>query len=313
MKLIRGLHNLRPEHRGCVATIGNFDGVHLGHQAILGQLAEKGAELRLPTVVIIFEPQPLEYFQEGDIPPRLSRLREKLRALRRYSIDRVLLIRFNWAFARMTAHRFIQQLLHESLGVRYLVVGDDFRFGARREGNFAMLTQNGALCGMEVVNMSTFAIHEERVSSTRIRQALMAGECQLAAQLLGRPYRISGRVAHGHQRGRTIGFPTANIDLRRAQSPLHGVFAVELYGLQHEPIAGIANLGNRPTVHGQQTLLEVYLFDFDKDIYGAHVDVDFLHRIRDEQKFPSFEALRQQIKQDVHQTRQWFHLHHYRI
>uniref|UniRef100_UPI003D0C411D bifunctional riboflavin kinase/FAD synthetase n=1 Tax=Sedimenticola sp. TaxID=1940285 RepID=UPI003D0C411D len=213
MELIRGLHNLRSEHHGCVATIGNFDGVHLGHQAVLGQLADKAARLDLPTVVITFEPQPQEYFSHGDIPPRLTRMREKLKALRRYSVDRVLCLPFNRALAEMEAGEFIRRMLVDGLGVRYLVVGDDFRFGKGREGDFAMLKQAGTEYGFEVVTMHTFEIGDSRVSSTRIREALQVGDLALAEQLLGRPYRMCGRVAHGNKLGRSIGFPTANIFL----------------------------------------------------------------------------------------------------
>ena len=215
MELIRGLHNLRPHHHGCVATIGNFDGVHLGHQAVIGQLAEKGEALGLPTTVICFEPQPLEVFRPDEVPPRLTRLREKLQALKRYSVDRVLLIRFNQRFAAMTAEAFIDEVLVRGLGIRYLVVGDDFRFGKGRTGDFAMLQQAGQQHGFQVVSMHTFSVDGERVSSTRVRAALVNGELETAEKLLGRPYRMCGRVAHGDKIGRTIGIPTANIFLHR--------------------------------------------------------------------------------------------------
>ncbi|QEP44861.1 bifunctional riboflavin kinase/FAD synthetase [Ectothiorhodospiraceae bacterium BW-2] len=305
MELIRGLHNLRPRHHGCVATIGNFDGVHLGHQAVLGHLAAQGARLNLPTTVMTFEPQPAEYFQRPQLPPRLTRLREKIGALRHLSVDRIVVVKFNPTFAAMRADRFIEQLLIRALGVKFLVVGDDFRFGADRSGDFQLLTEAGERAGFQVVTTQTFALGEARVSSTRIRQALAADDFATATELLGRPYRMSGRVAHGAQKGRTIGFPTANILLHRKASPLHGVFAVKLYGIGAEPLQGIANLGNRPTVDGHNTLLEVHLFDFNRDIYGCYVDVDFLHKIRNEQKFASFEALKSQIEADAAAARQW--------
>ena len=306
VKLIRGLHNLKAEHRGCVATIGNFDGVHLGHQRVLGQLAEKAAELHLPTVVIVFEPQPGEYFGSEQAPPRLTRFREKLEALSRYSVDRVLCLPFNAALAAMSAEDFIQRVLIDGLGLSYLVVGDDFRFGHGRDGDFARLQAAGEANGFDVVNMHTFAIDGERVSSTRIRAALADGDMDAAARLLGRSYRMSGRVAHGDKRGRTIGFPTANIFLHRPVSPVHGVFMVEMFGLDREPWPGVANLGNRPTVDGTRTLLEVHLLGLDEEIYGRHVHVDFLRRLRPEQRFPSFDDLKQQIMADVEQAKALF-------
>ena len=308
MELIRGLHNLRPRHRGCVATIGNFDGVHLGHQAVLGQLADKADEFAVPAVVITFEPQPQEYFSHGDIPPRLTRFREKLRALRRFSVDRVLALQFNQALAELSAQQFVQQVLLNGLDIRYLVVGDDFRFGKGRSGDFAMLLQVGKEHGFEVVNMHTFSQGGVRVSSTRIREALQRGDLTEAEQMLGRPYRMSGRVAHGNKLGRTIGFPTANIFLHRKQTPVDGVFAVEMFGIDGEPVAGVANVGTRPTVDeaGTRSLLEVHLFDFDGDIYWQHVHVDFLHRIREERRFESFDALKAQILKDADEARAFF-------
>lgn len=306
MQFIRGLHNITSLHHGCVATIGNFDGVHLGHQAVLGQLAEKGNELGLPTLVISFEPQPQEYFTHGDVPPRLSRLREKLKALMRFSVDRVLCLSFNPRLAALTAEEFVQQVLINGLGVKYLVVGDDFHFGSNRCGNFEMLKEAGAKHGFEVVNMHTFSLGGERVSSTRIRQALQVGDLELAEQLLGRPYRMSGRVAHGSKLGRTIGFPTANLFLHRKKTPVDGVYAVEMFGIDGEPVSGVANVGTRPTVDGTRSLLEVHLFDFNQDIYGSHVDVDFLWKIREERKFESFDALKQQILKDKVKAENFF-------
>lgn len=306
MNIIRGLYNLRPQHQGCVATIGNFDGVHLGHQAVLGQLAEKADALNLPLVVVTFEPQPQEFFRPEKSPPRLTRFREKVQALRRYAVDRVLALRFDAEFSRQSADEFIQRLLVEGIGVRYLVVGDDFRFGRNREGDFARLQAAGKEHGFEVVSMHTFLLDGERVSSTRVREALGKGDLNEAEKLLGRIYRMSGRVAHGDKRGRTIGFPTANIHLHRKAIPLRGVFVVELYGITGEPLPGVANLGTRPTVDGMRTLLEVHLFDFDRDIYGAHVHVDFLHKLRDEQRFEDFEALKAQILRDAAQAREYF-------
>lgn len=306
MKLIRGLYNLSPRHHGCVASIGNFDGVHLGHQAVLGQLAEEAAELNLPAVVITFEPQPREFFAKTAIPARLTRFREKMQALRRFSVDYVMCLRFNQALASMPAEEFIQKLLVEGLGVRYLVVGDDFRFGRARQGDFALLQAAGKRHGFQVVNMHTFSVDGIRVSSTRIREALARGDLATAEKLLGRPYRMSGRVAHGDKFGRKLGFPTANIHLHRKATPLQGIFAVEVFGLSREPIAGAANVGTRPTVNGTRCLLEVHLLDFDQDIYGRYVQVEFLHKLRDEVHFETHEALREAIARDCEQVREFF-------
>jgi riboflavin kinase/FMN adenylyltransferase len=305
-KIIRGFHNLSPSSEGCVATIGNFDGVHLGHQAVLSQLALKGDMLGLPATVITFEPQPTEFFLPAKAPPRLSRFREKVEALRSYSIEQLCVLRFNEVLAGMSANDFIQKLLVKGLNVRYLVVGDDFKFGKDRKGDFALLKKMGEEHNFQVVNMHTFAIAETRVSSTRIRQALTAGDLMLAQTLLGHPYKMSGRVAHGDKRGRTLGYPTANIHLHRAKVPLTGVYAVRLYGLEDEPIEGIANVGVRPTIGEGNTLLEVHLFDFNKDIYGENVQVYFLHKVRDEKKFDGLPALVAQIGRDCQSARNYF-------
>ena len=310
MELIRGHHNLRPRHRGCVATIGNFDGVHLGHQMVLGQVAIKAAELGLPSQVITFEPLPLEYFAGKNAPARLTRFREKVQALQRFSVDRLLCLRFNRALAMLSAERFITQILVQGLGIRYLVVGDDFRFGKERRGDFAMLQEAGRTHGYTTVNIPTFEIDGQRVSSTRVRQALEAGRMADAEKLLGRPYRMSGRVAHGEHRGRILGFPTANIRLEHEVCPVQGVFAVEVYGLETEPLPGVANVGYRPTVDGVENRLEVHLLDFGQDIYGRHVHVDFVHKMRDEVRFQSLDQLKGQIKADVDSALRYFRSRH---
>ena len=289
-----------------MVTIGNFDGVHLGHQEVLAQVADKAAELRLPAVLMTFEPYPSEFFQHEVVPPRLTRFREKLEVLRRYSLAHVLNLRFDERLCNLNADQFIQQILVERLNAKYVVIGDDFRFGKGRSGDFDMLRQAGERLGFEVARMHTFEILGDRVSSTRIRRALQAGELEFAEQLLGRPYRMSGRVAHGDKRGRSIGFPTANIHLHRKASPVTGVFAVEMYGLSGEPLPGVANVGIRPTVEGTRAQLEVHLFDFDGDIYGRHVQVEFRHKLREEHRFESFEALKAQIEKDARQARDFF-------
>lgn len=322
MELIRGLHNLKPRHRGCVATLGNFDGVHLGHQAVIGQLAEQAEELGLPAVAIIFEPQPQEFFsdvQEHTSPgahdgaarpqraaARLTRFREKFQALRRFSIDRVLCIRFTASFAALAPEEFIRRVLVDGLGIRYLVVGDDFRFGHHRRGDFAMLQAAGSQYGFQVVNMHTFNIDGERVSSSGIRTALLAANLDGAEKLLGRPFRMGGRVAHGRKLGRRLGIPTANIHLHRKAVPLKGIYTVEVFGLRDEPLPGVADVGTRPTVNGTKTLLEVHLLDFDGDIYGCHVNVNFLHKLRDEKRFDSLDVLARAIELDVVNAREFF-------
>ncbi len=310
MELIRGLHNLRPRHRGCVATLGNFDGVHLGHQAVIGQLADKAQALNLPTLVMLFEPQPQEFFDPAGAPPRLMRLREKLQALRRYSVDRVLCVNFDARFAALEPEVFIQRVLVEGLGVRYLVVGDDFRFGHRRRGDFSMLQAAGREHGFQVVNLHSLTVDGARVSSTRIRAALTAADLALAEKLLGRPARLCGRVAHGDKLGRTLGVPTANIHLHRRNTPLKGIYVVEMFGLPVEPLAGVASIGTRPTVGGTRILLEVHLFDFDQDIYGKYVHVNFLHKLRDEKRFDSLDELKHRIRQDIADARVFFRNYH---
>ncbi len=304
MELIRGKHNLRPRHRGCVATIGNFDGVHLGHQAVFAALREKAEEHGLPATVILFEPQPMEFFRPQQAPARLTRLREKLEQVRRCGIDRVLLLEFTRALAGMSPDDFIQAVLVEGLAVRHLYVGDDFRFGRERSGDFALLKESGAAHGFDVASLETVSLEGCRISSTRIREALMAGDLATAEACLGRPYQIFGRVSRGHQRGRTIGFPTLNVPLHRRVSPLQGVFAVTVQGLEADDLPGVANIGFRPTVGGdQRPLLEVHLFDFDRQVYGAHVGVTFTRFIREERRFDSFDQLRRQIELDAAEAR----------
>lgn len=308
MRLIRGLHNLRPADRGCVATIGNFDGVHLGHCTVFRRLSMRGRELGLPATVITFEPQPMEYFAPDAAPARLTRLREKLNAIRDNGIERVMLLEFGPKLAAMDARTFVQRLLIEGLGVRFLFVGDDFRFGNARAGDFALLQSMGheaagSGCGFAVEDLHTITHGEERISSTRIREALARGDLEQARHLLGRPYALEGRVVHGEKRGRTIGFPTANIDLHRRVSPVHGVYAVRVRGLGPDAWPGVANIGTRPTVDGLCARLEVHLFGFDQKIYGRHLEVELALKLRDEKKFESFDALKNQIQRDAEAAR----------
>lgn len=305
MQLIRGLHNIETHSRGCVLTIGNFDGVHLGHQEVLNGLKEKAKMLSLPSTVMTFEPQPQELFNGEQAPARLSRLRDKLNLLSRYAIDRLLCVRFDAKFSAMTADEFIEKLLVNQLGVKFLVVGDDFRFGYQRTGNFEMLLAAGKKHGFEVVSTQSLKVSNARISSTLIRQHLAKGDVEQAQLMLGHPFVISGRVRHGDKKGRTIGFPTANIALDRKVSPVQGVFAVSVT-LDEKEYQGVANIGKRPTVNGLRIQLEIHLFDFEGDIYGKCLDTRILEKIRDEKKFDSFDLLKQQIEKDVIATKTYF-------
>jgi len=303
MELIRGIHNILPKHHGCVLTIGNFDGVHRGHAEVLNRLVEKAAHLDLPAVVMTFEPQPQEFFLGDNAPARLSLLRDKAMLLDELSIDRMLCVNFNKKFADFTADEFVEQLLVKALGIKYLVVGDDFCFGKQRQGNFDMLRQAGEKYGFAVVSTQSFMLGDTRVSSTAIRQLLAKGNLEQARRLLGHPFMLSGKVAHGQKIGRTIGFPTANIALKRKVTPVRGVFAVKLYWDNSDIYDGVANVGFRPTVSGQICQLEVHLFDFEGDLYGQTVEVELVAKIRDEQPFGSLDALKRQIKNDADKAR----------
>ena len=305
MEVIRGSYNLRPRHKGCVATIGNFDGVHRGHRALLAALREEGARRGLPTVVMTFEPQPREYFRGKEVPARLTRLREKLHLLRDARIDRVLLLPFNERLAALSADAVVDQLLVDGLGVRSLLIGDDFRFGRGREGDFAMLKAAGEQHGFVVGDLDTQALGDARISSTRVRAALAASDLDLAESLLGHRYFIMGRVVYGRQLGRQLGTPTVNVPLKRYRAALEGVFAVEVEGLGGRR-PGVANIGVRPTVDGREPLLEVHLLDWMGDAYGELLTVTFRDWIREERRFESIDALREQIGQDVGRAREFF-------
>jgi riboflavin kinase/FMN adenylyltransferase len=291
-----------------VLTIGNFDGVHRGHQALLQGLREEGRARGLPVVVMIFEPQPLELFASEKAPARLTRLREKLRYLAQCGVDYVLCVRFDRRFAALTAQNFVGDLLVKRLGVQFLAVGDDFRFGAGRQGDFLLLQKAGLEYGFDVTSTQTFCEGGVRVSSTAVRQALAEDKLDVAASLLGRPFTISGRVVHGDELGRTIGFPTANLPLRRQVSPVKGVYAVEVTGLGDKPLPGVANIGTRPTVAGVRQQLEVHLLDVVMDLYGRHIDVILRKKIRNEQRFASLDELKAQIARDELTAREFFGL-----
>ncbi len=311
MRLIRGRHNLKLANpRGCVVTIGNFDGVHLGHRAIIQQLKARAKAFGLPSCVVIFEPQPLEFFRPEAEVGRLSTLAEKLYLLRESGVDQVLVLKFDQDFSQLSAQQFVEQILVQGLKIRQAVVGDDFCFGKARQGDFAYLCEQGEKQGFAVADLNSVCVDDARVSSTRIREHLISGDLLAAEQLLGRCFSITGRVFHGDKRGRTIGFPTANIALRRCYSPVRGVFAVEVYRLTDEadsaPMLGVANIGHRPTVKGTRHQLEVHLFDFDGDLYGQRLRVELRYRLRDEQRFDSLDALVEQIQRDAAAARDFF-------
>lgn len=291
----------------CALTIGNFDGVHRGHQAILARLREQADLRELPACLLTFEPHPREYFASigrGEAPERISSLRDKLDALARHGVDRVNIAHFNARFASLSAESFVDDILCAGLQVRYLLIGDDFRFGAGRRGDFAMLRQRATAAGFMLEQMPT--VHDEhgRISSSSVRDALRAGELRRVASLLGRPYTLSGHVVHGRKLGRTLGFPTLNLRMPTDRPALSGVFAVRVSGLGPEPLDGVASLGRRPAVERDgRMLLEVHLFDFDRQVYGSLVHVEFVHKLRDEMDFASLDALTRQIGADAAQAR----------
>ncbi len=307
MRLIRGLSHLKPLKSGCVLTIGNFDGLHSGHRAVLNKLAEKGRNLDLPVVAMIFEPQPLEYFLGENAPARLTCLREKVIRFSKLPVDELLIVRFNQYFANYDAEQFIENVLVKKLNVKYLVVGDDFHFGKARRGTTLMLKEKGEFFGFEVEGTGSYQVEGLRVSSTLIRDALGEGDLALAEKLLGCCYSVCGRVAHGDKRGRTIGYPTANIQMFRKNTLVNGVFAVTMTGIDGREFEGVANVGTRPTVDGgSKVILETHLFDFDKEIYGRYVEVHFKQKIRDEMRFQSLDELKVQIVKDVAEAKNIF-------
>lgn len=292
-------------------TIGNFDGVHLGHYAMLIRLKDAAKQLGLPACVMTFEPHPREFFAPDQAPARLTSLREKLKYLIQAEVDCIHVCRFNYDFARISPEQFITRILNQELSVRWLLVGDDFRFGARRAGDFAMLQAHSAANGFSVEVMPSITIDNQRISSTAIRQALATGDLNMAGKLLGRPYSISGRVIDGDKLGKQIGFPTANIQLKYNHPPLSGIFVVAVHGaMKASPatiLPGVASLGVRPTIHKNgKPVLEVHLFDFNQDIYGQHLQIDFLHKLRDEEKYADIDTLIVQIKKDVVQAKDFF-------
>lgn len=309
MLIFRALQS--PDHQPVALTIGNFDGVHLGHRALLSRLLDAAKARGLPSAVVIFEPHPREFFTPEQAPARLTSLREKLELLAEAGVDRVHICRFNSQFAQMSASSFIDAL-HQKLAVKYVLIGDDFRFGSGRSGDFALMEKIAIQQGFTVEAMHSVLFDGLRVSSTAVRAALAAGHMRAASRYLGRPYSISGRVVHGDKLGREIGFPTANVQMKHNRPPLSGIFVVRVTSSQQggdhiPPLHGAASLGVRPTVHANgRAVLEVHLLDFAQEIYGQHLCVEFLHKLRNEEKYPDIKSLTQQIALDVEHTRKWF-------
>lgn len=304
MEFIRGLVNLQRQRKNCAATIGNFDGVHIGHQAVLEQLKESAKRSGLLSTVLIFEPQPIEYFSPDKAPSRLTRLREKLQQFSRHEIDRVVCLRFNEQIANLSAAEFVDEILLNALAVKKLIIGDDFRFAKNREGDYQYLNGVAREKGFELSMTDSFNSGNERVSSTLIRQALASGDMSKSTRLLGRPYRISGRVVHGDKRGRRLGFATANIELHRYLSPVAGIFSGRVYGIGNDPLDAVVYVGSRPVYKGEYDILEVHILDFDDDLYGRHLQVELLEKLRGEGNFNSEEELATQIKKDIDNARQ---------
>lgn len=305
MLVYRGFSQSAPEPT--VLTIGNFDGVHLGHRALLQKLKTLSQQRGLLPAVLTFEPLPREFFSPQTAPTRLSTLREKLELFAEEGIALVCANRFDARFATLEATDLIEQLLVRSLRVKHLLIGDDFRFGAGRRGDHALLTQVGVRTGFSVEAMDSLLIDGLRVSSSAVRAALEEGRMEHASRLLGRPYAMDGRVVAGRRLGRQLGVPTANIRIKHRKLPLRGVFAVEVYGPAGGPYPGIANVGYRPSVDNASIpLLEAHLFNFSQDIYGTHLNVRFLHKLRDETRFPDLGALKTQIAVDVDNAKNFF-------
>ncbi len=304
MELVRGLHNVDRAARGCVLTIGAFDGIHRGHQEMIRVLRTIAAEQRLPAALLSFEPTPREFFAKGTPPARLTRFREKFAALEQYGVERFVCLRFDAALRSMSADEFIGSVLVDALGARHVVVGHDFKFGRNMAGDVAMLRSAGPAAGFAVTEVPPFEIDGERVSSSLIRAALDAGDMARAARLLGRPYRMTGKVVEGAKLGRALGFPTANLRPQRRATPLAGVFAIRVSGGGLQNAAGVASLGTRPAVNGKELLLEAHVFDFDGDLYRRVLHVDFIARLRDELGFPDLDRLVEQMKKDAARARE---------
>ena len=306
-KLIHSLKQLSAKEQGCVITIGNFDGVHLGHQQLVAAVVKEAAKRHVPSMVVTFEPHAFEFFSGDHLTiPRLTRCREKYFFLAQCGIDYILILNFNQQLADTTASDFIYKIIHETIHPVAIIVGDDFRFGHKRLGDFALLMQMGKELGFAVSAMETVFIDGERVSSTMVRKALSEGDLIRAKRFLGHPYYMLGRIRYGDRLGRQLGFPTANIYLHRRLTPVKGIYIVYVHGIADQPWPGVANVGIRPTIGGTKTLLEVHLLDFFQEIYGRYVQIEFCKKIRDEERFPHLERLKEAIAEDVLYARDYF-------
>ena len=309
MQVIRGTHNCLKQHQNGVLTIGNFDGLHLGHQKMLEQLHSEAKRLNTHRCLMTFEPLPREFFAKGKpTAARLMNRGEKIRTLNAFESlirpEYLLFLSFDQTLSSMSAATFIETILVDKLKIQSVIIGDDFRFGCDRQGDFSLLQKYGEKHQFSVISIPSHCLKEQRVSSSLIREALASNQLSLADKMLGRPYTICGHISHGDKRGRTIGFPTANIHLRRAETSLKGVYSVTMHSHKYGDVAGIANLGRRPTVNGERVQLEVHLFSFEQDIYGEQVCVSFQHKIRDEKKFECFDDLKNQISLDCEKAKQ---------
>ncbi|MDH4258973.1 MAG: bifunctional riboflavin kinase/FAD synthetase [Gammaproteobacteria bacterium] len=304
MLITRGFESVRAENRGCAVAIGNFDGLHLGHQAILRRLAQRGGELGLPVAVLTFEPHPREYFAPQEAPARLMRLRDKAEALKAAGVSRLRVLRFGAALSAWDAATFIERALVNAMGAKQVVVGAGFHYGHGRSGDVALLRAEGTRRGFGVDEVPPCKLDGGLVSSTRVRAALAAGRLDEAKALLGRDYRISGRVVAGERLGRKLGFPTANIRLHRRVSPVAGIFAVRVRGAGIDRLPGVASIGTRPTVAGTEWLLEVHLFDFEADLYRQRLAVDLIAKLRDEVHYSDLATMTAQMHRDAGQARE---------
>ena len=306
MKIISDLNSISSSASKCVATIGNFDGVHLGHQQLLKLLVEKARELQLPSTVISFNPHPLEFFIPDRAPTRLTSTDEKAELIGCLGVDRLVVLQFNREFANTEPEDFLENVLVRKLGVEQIIVGDDFRFGKGRRGDFAMLTEFGEQRGIRIDRMESMLVQNERVSSRQIRICLAKGELEKAKDLLGRDFSMSGVVELGDGNGAKWNIPTANVFPAYRNVPVSGVFVVEVDDITEKPVPGAANIGIRPTVGGQRVVLETHLLDYEGDLYGRMIRVRFIKKLREEQKFPSIDAMLVQIRKDIEESRKYF-------
>lgn len=305
MKIIRDIHDIK-DHPACVVSIGNYDGLHLGHQSIIKQLIEYSTKTGLPGVVITFEPYPMEYFSPETAPARLTDFRQKIEMFDAMQVDHIICLRFNHSLASMTARTFVEELLVKKINIRGLIVGNDFRFGNNREGNIELLKEMSDKSGFELIPADTFHYNGTRVSSSLVRGHLAIGDFDLVRELLGQAYQIDGTVIHGDKRGRELGHPTANLACNRVNYPLSGVYVVRVHGLNEAVYDGVANIGTRPVFNGEKMLLETHIFNFNQEIYGKRISVEFCKKLRDEQQFHSVETLGKQIANDVNKARDYF-------